>query len=239
MSKNRSLKIFLIRHGKSIRNKLCHLPYLPDDEELFKKIGHIADRDTPLSEEGFLQAKETGIALCRRFCAPDYVFHSGYLRTIQTAEEIISAYKKHQKEKIKILKDDSIRERGVGYVYNMQESEARKLFPWIINYRELFSDFDFCPPGGESLVHVVDRVGNFIETLAKIPLGKTVFIVSHGRAIQCLMYILLGRDFKAVFEHPQGPVKNCGVTLFEMDKKGLFVLKEYNKVFYEKNITRV
>lgn len=232
MKKCNKTRLVFIRHGQSLRNKLCPWPYLPDDEKIIKILGEISDRDTPLSEIGFEQAQKTGLALRKIFGMPDIIFHSGYLRAEQTAREIFSAYKKNEKKKIKFLVDDSIRERAVGHVYNMPESEARKFFPWIKNYRELFSDFDFCPPGGESLVEVVDRVRDFINFLVSAHSGKTIFIVSHGRAIQCAMYNLLGRDFKAVFEKPEGPIKNCGITIFEkINSDKDFILIEYNRVF--------
>ncbi len=234
MVKTKPLRIVFIRHGQSLRNQLCHLPYLPDDDEIFKVIGHISDRDTPLSEDGYRQAETTGVYLRDIFGIPNYIFHSGYLRTIQTVEGILYSFEEREKKKIIILKDDLIRERAVGYVYNMKEKDARRSFPWVKRYAELFSDFDFCPPGGESLVQVIDRTRIFVDrVLSVIEQGKTVFIVSHGRAIQCLMYNLLGRDFKSIFEHKEGSIKNCSITLFESHKKGLFILKQYNKIFWK------
>ena len=235
MSKKNILKVVFIRHGESVRNKYCPWPFLPDNQDIVDIIGHFSDRDTPLSEEGFSQARKTGTALRRKFGVPDMVFHSGYLRTRQTAEEILLAYKTEEKMKVSLIQEDFLRERAVGYVYNMRESEARKYFPWVKKYRELFSDMDFCPPGGESLSQVIDRLRIFVDNLKKIDVkGKrTIFVVSHGRAIQCAMYNLLGCDFDKVFNHPLGPIKNCGVTVFERRDRSDFFLEKYNILFWK------
>jgi broad specificity phosphatase PhoE len=40
------------------------------------------------------------------------------------------------------------------------------------------------PPGGESMVEVIARVGSAMERLAKAHAGRDVVIVSHGGAIR-------------------------------------------------------
>ncbi len=80
----RPQQLILIRHGESTRNEAKKGRTYFADEEARAKIRGIPDHKISLTENGIMQAKETGKYLAARFSAPDYVYHSGYERDSQS-----------------------------------------------------------------------------------------------------------------------------------------------------------
>ena len=58
------------------------------DDESRKAVQGIPDHHVPITDEGRRQAELTGHALRREFGTFDYVYHSGYRRTEETAEQL-------------------------------------------------------------------------------------------------------------------------------------------------------
>lgn len=52
----------------------------------------IPDHRIALTEEGRRQASLTGTAVREAFGSFDYVYHSGYTRTIETTDAMLAAY---------------------------------------------------------------------------------------------------------------------------------------------------
>ena len=91
MPAERPACLVLVRHAQSARNvaKKGNMFFL--DDEMRKAVQGIADHHVPITDEGRPQAEVTGQALRAEFGAFDYVYHSGYRRTQETAEHLLAA----------------------------------------------------------------------------------------------------------------------------------------------------
>lgn len=225
--------LVVVRHAKSLTNAVKEEgnPFFAD-EKARKLVDGIPDHKISLTEEGFRQAEMTGIELRNRFSVFDYVYHSAFLRTIQTMEGVLKAYSAEEKARMIIQMNYLINEKNVGHTYNMTEEEIKKYFPYLQKCYQESSRFFFQPPGGESLMQVAQRVQLFIDILLRNNIGEKILIFTHGGALKCFRFILenLSLDQAESLVNSE----NCGVTSYRYcsDKKKL-VLVNYNEVFWK------
>lgn len=73
------------------------------------------------------------------------------------------------------------------------------------------------PPGGESMEHVVDRVGEALERRAGAHAGRDVVAVSHGGAIRAALAHATGAEARAVLHFA---VHNLSLTVLERFAEG-------------------
>ncbi len=216
---NRPALLVLVRHGQSQRNvvKKRNRYYL--DDESRRSVKGVPDHLIALTDEGRRQAEETGRALRDTFDAFDYVFHSGYTRTIETAEQLLAAYPEDERARMVVRHHLFIRERDGGHTYDMTDAEAAAAFPWLQEYWTTFGPFFSRPPGGESLAQVCERVYAFLQKMARTMAGRRVLVVSHGGTIWCLRYVLEGWSYEeAARRFNAEPMRNCAVTSYRMDE---------------------
>jgi len=228
----RPSQLVLIRHAESARNKAKQGTTYFADEEARKTVRGIPDWKIALSEEGVLQAQKTGVYMRERFGVPDYFYHSGYLRTKQTLEEILKAFSVEERSRIMVRMNQFIRERDSGYTYDMTTEEAEANFPWLRDHWDTFGGFFARPPGGESLSDVSQRVYIFLNTLFRDRAGKKVWVQLHGGTLRAFRFILEHWNYEQALRWPPGQTpENCGITVYEFDKdQGRLVLQEYNTV---------
>ncbi len=231
---DRPTQLIIVRHAESERNKAKKGNVYFTDDESHKSVKGIPDHKIPITAEGKQQATKTGAYLKKKYGKPDYVYHSGYLRTIQTAEGILESFSKKEKKTIRVRMNQFIRERDSGYTYDMNKEQAAKAFPWLQDHWDTFGGYFSRPPGGESLADVSQRVYSFLNTLFRDRKGKKVWIVLHGGTLRALRFLLERWDFDQALKWPQGQTpENCGITVYDYDKKEQrLVLKEYNKVVW-------
>ncbi len=232
---NRPTQLIFIRHAESARNKAKKGTTYFADEEARKTVRGIPDYKIPLTEEGVRQARETGKHLRKCFGAPDYFYHSGYLRTIQTTEEILKAFPLKERKKINVRMNQFIRERDSGYTYDMTEHEAETAFPWLREHWKTFGGFFARPPGGESLSDVSQRVYSFLNMLFRDRAEKKVWIALHGGTMRAVRFLLERWTFDQALKWPPGETpKNCGITVYEYSsKERRMILKEYNTIYWK------
>lgn len=227
--------LVLIRHAESARNqaKPKGAVYFAD-EEARRTVKGIPDHDIELTPEGIRQAQESGPGIRSDYGTPDYWYHSGYKRTVQTTNGLLAAYSPEERAQIQVRHHLFLRERDPGYAYDMTEAEAEAAFPWLKEYWQTKGGFFARPPGGESLADVVNRVHDFINMLFRDRAGMKVFVTMHGGTLRCFRYLLERWDYKqAVKWAPGQQPENCGVTHYEFDPElGRLVLREYNKVYW-------
>ncbi|MDE1874704.1 MAG: histidine phosphatase family protein [Patescibacteria group bacterium] len=231
---NKPRQLILIRHGESARNKAKDgkgTTYFAD-EEARKTVKGIPDHEIPLTEEGHRQAERTGAYMRERFGAPDFIYHSGYKRTVQTTEGMLSAFSKTERRRINVRMNPFIRERDPGWAYDMTQAEAEAAFPWLHEYWKTFGGFFAVPPGGESICQVVSRVRMFYEALKRSRAGESVWICTHGGTIRAFRSTLERWSYQQALAWPQGQSpKNCGITVYEYDRRTRrLALREYNTV---------
>ena len=231
---DRPLEIVLVRHAESIRNQVKKDESFFADEYARNKVRGISDEEVELTEAGKSQARITGHVLKQRYGIFDYIYHSGYKRTKQTADEMLKNYSESEKDRMKVRMSSFIRERDPGYAYDMTEEEAKKYFPWMSEYWATFGGYFAVPPGGESLAQVTERIYLFMDTLFRDRAGQKVLIVTHAGAIRSFRFLLERWSYEQAlkFSSEQKPL-NCGVTIYEYNKHDNHLdLKSYNSTYY-------
>ena len=232
---NRPALLVLVRHGQSERNVAKKRNRFYMDDESRKSIKGIPDHLIPLTDEGRRQAAVTGLALRETFGGFDRVFHSGYLRTVETMEQLLAAYPEAERAKMAIRHHLFIRERDGGHTYDMTDAEASAAFPWLQDYWSTFGPFFSRPPGGESLAQVCERVYAFLQKVSRQMAGKRVLVVSHAGTMWCLRYVLEGWSYEqAERRFNTEPMPNCAVTSYRYDEEGRRLqLEDAPRVFWK------
>lgn len=176
MSKDISIRLTTVRHGRTIYNS----------KEIIQ-----GQLDIPLDEEGIQQAIAAGVYLKNEHF--DCVYSSDLCRAVCTASEIIQQNKISNKNLLGIKRDTLLRERGWGILEGRPKSDKQK----AANDVGLFGEEEensFVPRNGESVNDISRRAKQFIENLCSdfkdvselVPSRRSSFsmlIVSHGRLI--------------------------------------------------------
>lgn len=222
--------LVIVRHAESQRNVAKKGSVYFADEEARATIKGVPEHKTPLTPKGIQQAESVGKFLRRRFGAFDYIYHSGYLRTLQTVEGILKAYRHDERRRTEIRQHLFIRERDPGHAFDMTEAEAERMFPWLKAYWQTCGGFFAHPPGGESLAQVAERVYLFLNMLFRDRAGKKILVVTHGGTLRCFRFLLEHWDYEQALAWPAGQKPaNCGVTVYKYDPRlKRLVLKAYN-----------
>jgi broad specificity phosphatase PhoE len=212
-----SLLVF-VRHAESARNvaKKGNTFFL--DDESRKAVQGVADHRVPITDEGRRQAELTGRALRAEFGAFDYVYHSGYRRTQETADHLLAAFPAEEREAMRVRHHLFLRERDAGWTYDMTTAEAEAAFSWLQGYWDTFGRFFARPPGGESLADVAARVYLFLGMLFRERARQRVLVVSHGGTLRVFRYLLERWTHDEFLERwASEPVPNCAVTSYAFD----------------------
>ncbi|HEU5114958.1 MAG TPA: histidine phosphatase family protein [Candidatus Paceibacterota bacterium] len=232
---DRPIQFIVIRHAESARNKAKKGSTYFADDEARKTVKGVPDHDIPLTDFGREQAEQTGRYLRERFGVPDFVYHSGYVRTIDTKDGILKAFTPEERAEIQVRMNVHIRERDPGYAYDMTTEEAERSFPWLKEYWKTFGGFMARPPGGESLCDVALRARGFYEMIKQRRVGQKVWAVTHGGTIRSLRFEIENWPIERALAWPPGQSpKNCGITVYDFNKKsGRLELTEYNTVAWQ------
>lgn len=232
---DRPAVLVLVRHAQSARNvaKKGNVFFL--DDESRKAVQGVPDHHVPITDEGRRQAELTGPALRREFGTFDYVYHSGYRRTEETAEQLLAAWPAEERDAMRIRHHLFLRERDAGWTYDMTTAEAEAAFPWLQGYWDTFGRFFARPPGGESFADVAERVYLFLGMLFRDRARQRVLIVTHGGTMRVFRYLLerwTQEQFVARWDSE--PVPNCSVTSYAFDPAaGRLTLRTLNAVHYQ------
>jgi len=138
--------------------------------------------DVPLCETSLIEQAPIYRALARRLPQPAHWKISPLSRTRRTAEAIFAAGYPHREPAI----EPDLIEQSLGEWQGLPHADlpARLAQPapafWPLAGTER-------PPGGESMVDVISRVGASLERLATEHAGENVVVVSHGGAIRAAL----------------------------------------------------
>jgi broad specificity phosphatase PhoE len=229
--------LYIVRHAKSARNvELKGRLFVPAAERL---VNINPDHRVELASDAHPQIAQTAEAFNERFGGiPDVIIHSGYIRTKMTALGLFRRFSLDNPD-ILFLEDVSLRERESGCSYTMSQEEVAAHLPYVQPYWDTLKGLFARPVSGESLLDVVEkRLRWFIVKVWKQHAGKQVCLVTHGRVIQCLRYMLDDMTWEQMEEflaRPDSTCENCSVTVYRYDpERGKLVLDTYNAVLYDK-----
>lgn len=248
-------KLSLVRHGQSTYNILraqkesdplyqsFKLAFEKDfqstetlrlAQEVSEKFSlGVSDYETPLTEAGKTQARETGKRIPGLIPYPDVVFLSPYLRTRNTFECMTEEWPALLKTKI--VSEYLVREQehGLSLLYNdwrvfhTLNPDQKKLFG-------LLGPYWYQYPQGESVSQVRDRGRDFAGMLIREYAEQNVLVITHHLTILSMranFERLSPEQFMHMDEHEK-PV-NCGVTTYKgnpkLGKDGKLELEYYNK----------
>lgn len=228
--------LVLVRHGESQRNVAKKDNRFFLDDEARKSVKGVPDHRISMTAEGRRQALETGVAIREHFGSFDYVYHSGYTRTVETTEAILEAYPAEERERIQIRHHLFVRERDAGYAYDMTDVEASAAFPWLQDYWNTSGAFFARPPGGESLAQVCERVYAFLQKVTRDLSGRRVLVVTHAGTIWCFRYVLERWTYEEAERRFKTEVNpNCSVTSYRYDEASKRLrLEEAARVYWQR-----
>lgn len=211
--------LIFVRHGQSQRNLAKGGEIKFSDQEAISPVQGIPSYLIELTEEGRRQAKTTGASLFDRFPQIDHVYHSGYMTTMQTTEELLTAFPK----KPSVTMDSMIRERDPGYTYEMTADDISTNFPWLKQHWDTFGRFYGKAPGGENLIQVAQRARYFLDDIFRKHNNKSVLVVTHAGTLQSFRFIMEGWSYQEADRYlvEQKP-GNCTVVAYgstDLDRK--------------------
>ncbi len=159
----------LMRHGEAVSN-------------LDSRISVLKDSKDNLTELGINQVEEAAKKLKERKI--DLIFHSGFLRTRDTAERLAKTL---GLEGDQIIEDDRLRELQTG---NDLEGKKWSEYYALINGEEEI--FTAKLVGRENRTDVARRVGQFLYELDSKYKGKNILIVGHASSLFGLRMVSAG-----------------------------------------------
>jgi D-lactate dehydrogenase len=142
-------------------------------------------RDIHLSEKGFHESGQLGLAVRSLDIPLDIAYCSQQIRTRETLEGILDA---SQMFDVDILREAALNERDYGDYTGKNKWEMKELVGEE-TWNNIRRGGDTHIPNGETLRMVYERVVPFYqETIVPIlKSGKNVIIVAHGNSIRALM----------------------------------------------------
>lgn len=213
-------RFIFIRHGESNSNK--------------EKSMAGRTLNTDLSENGIMQALETGQKLSQALVAIDHTYLSPTLRTTQTAEQILVTLNPLSQ----LIYDERLHEKWYGPYEGASESEYAIVkkreeieIPLLPTFAEKFA-FK-AHPEMESMQDIYIRVLDFIQDVRKIDEGRDVLIVTHNGGMKALFMAdaaLCGYDV----EYRAFDLANCSILIVETRPNGEMKVVASNGLKFKK-----
>ena len=163
----------LVRHGQSDWN----------EKNLFTGW-----ENPGLTEQGLVEAKETGKILKNSGFEYSYLYTSILDRAINTANIILRELKVGE---IKTIRSSALNERDYGDLTGLNKDEARK--KWGDEQVHIWRrSYDIPPPSGESLKNTAERVLPYFkkEILPLLKDKNSILISAHGNSLRALVMFI-------------------------------------------------
>lgn len=163
----------LVRHGQSDWN----------EKNLFTGW-----ENPGLTEQGLVEAKETGKILKNSGFEYSYLYTSILDRAINTANIILRELKVGE---IKTIRSSALNERDYGDLTGLNKDEARK--KWGDEQVHIWRrSYDVPPPSGESLKNTAERVLPYFkkEILPLLEDKNSILISAHGNSLRALVMFI-------------------------------------------------
>ena len=202
--KNRSIKLYLIRHSEDLASQL-------------RKF-----EDSKLTINGEYQAQSISEYL--QYEKINRIFVSPKLAAKQTGQ-IIS-----DKLKINLIESDLLEDRDVGIARNSSYKAVQNKFSEILSQSTSHINFRF--PEGESNGDVYERSKKFFLNYIQTSGGtnENIVVISHSLTLNYLIYILHDIGFQSelhyLFEHGMGCIlkKEHGKMVFRVTELRKFYI---------------
>ncbi len=224
-------RMWIVRHGESAGNvaaaaaERAGAPMIDID---------IRDQDVPLSDLGREQATAVGRWFGRLPEAerPTLVACSPYVRTMETAELLVSAA---ELPLAGPLVDERLREKELGSLDRFTRAGIIARFPHEAELRARVGKFYYRPPGGESWCDVILRLRSFVDSMQLQFRHERVLVVGHQVTVLCFRYLLERMSEQQILAIDRAhDVANCSVTSYVLttDEAGRsqLALRDYNFV---------
>lgn len=182
----RPRRIILVRHAESLGNV---------DELVYTTT---PDWKIPLTERGYSQASRVGKVLAEMIGDCNvYIYHSPYVRTTETCQEILLHLPPHQVKGVR--EEPRISEQQFGNLHHLDSIRNSKV------ERKRYGRFFYRFKNGEAGLDVYSRISSFIGTLRRDHLEEncTVIIITHGLALRLFLMRFFPVDCGAVRVHTQ------------------------------------
>lgn len=198
------MKLLIIRHAESIRNVTMQGKVFFSHESEKTKTPTRSVSLTKKGEHQALTLANTILEKTRRgaISLPEIVLSSGFARADSTAKIVIQKLSEltqgtedfNKKKEVVVKHNHLLRERDPGYGFEMTEEESQTFFPYLKQYWELEGKWFSTPPGGESLVSVMDRASLLLQSLIidSRYINKTVYAFSHGGFMMATKMVIQG-----------------------------------------------
>jgi len=197
------LELIIVRHGQSEGNR----------DRMFTGHG-----PSPLTARGHAEARAVAKRIAEK--PVDALFSSDLPRAVQTAEPIA------EMTGVPIVQDQALREKSFGDLTGTRFADLEAQYPDV--WRGLLArDPQFQPPGGESHFECRVRVAAFLARLFESRTSGRVVLVSHGVAINHLLYSLM-RTPPDVPPAMVFQIENCSIQRAERQTDGLMRIKCIN-----------
>lgn len=167
---------YVARHGESTKNI----------EGTLRSV--LSDDDVHLTEKGKAQALEIGRSL--RGAKIDLIYVSPFLRTRETAEIVRTELGLPADA---LIVDERLHEHRVG-VYDKRLTKDYK------TESEKLQSADYAPNGGESVMDIQKRTGDFIYEVEASHKNKNILMVTHGWPAAQFIALSRGTDRKVSFQ---------------------------------------
>lgn len=177
--------LYFVRHGQSIWN-------------VENKI--CGATDIALTELGHNQAIETGKKFIEQGLKADEILYSPLIRAAETARHI------SEMTGIPVRMEERLREQNFG----KYESTARDGEEFKKAKQQFVCRYD----GGESMLHLAQRIYNLLDDIKKEADEKTYILVAHNgiaRVIQSYFYEMTNE------EYGDFGVANCTITRYDFE----------------------
>lgn len=199
------LELYLIRHGQSMGNA----GYGEKTEITLKEAN-----DPLLTEKGLLQADKVGVYLSKTEF--DYIYSSGLIRAISTADGII----RHQSEKKPLNILPVLAEVGISPEYDGITVEEMKEFCETATLANGISEDSprVYHSTFENEAEIFDRAKTVMEYLqSRYNNGEKVAVVAHAAFLTILIFYIMGLNEAPVFDIA---IQNTGITKVIFYKAG-------------------
>jgi broad specificity phosphatase PhoE len=197
-------RILAVRHGESEANAAYRRA---GDTPLVYERG---DDEVTLTALGRRQAGALGqlLGALPEEEAPEVVWCSPYTRALDTWASASEVWRT-----LPVTTDERLRDRERGMLAPYNEAEIGRRHPEELARWRAAGDYDYRPPGGESVGDVAVRVRAAVGDLGARAEGRRVLIVAHDTVVLALRHVIAempDADLAAMDEF--APVLNASVS---------------------------